>query len=265
MKKNKRILWVLAFVLVGVIGLLLYWPAKRRVETVQVGSAPPKGGDVAEQTQTNVSKSMASVGKPPDAVLLNKGSGSTAEAGKNSQPQMQTANEVQQTADQVTAELMQERLDDGNEDGALKLAQKLMKSKEVEVRSDVVTVLGMIGIKALPELSKMIDDEDEDVSQEAFQQWLSVLDELENDDLKQRMLTARMMMLSDVDTLEECVMAFSGMDEVVVINGLLPVIESNNPNAAQVAREHYEHVTGEEYTTAEAAKKLVEQLIKDDQ
>jgi len=32
-----------------------------------------------------------------------------------------------------------------------------------------------------------------------------------------------------------------------------------------VAREHYEHVTGEEYTTAEAAKKLVEQLIKDDQ
>jgi len=31
-----------------------------------------------------------------------------------------------------------------------------------------------------------------------------------------------------------------------------------------VAREHYEHVTGEEYTTADAARKRVEQLINED-
>ena len=264
MKKDKRILWVLAPVLVGVVGFLLYWPDKRRVETVHVNHGPSKGGGVAAQAQASVSNAATSVGKP-GGVLLKKrsGSGSVAKAGEGARQQTQTTNEVQQTADQAAAELMQERMDDSDTAGALKLARKLMKSKEAAVRSDVVAVLGMIGIKALPELTEMMDDGEKDISKEAFQQWMAALDELETDDLKQQMLTAKMMALEDMDTLEECAMAFSGMDEAVVINGLLPVIESNNPIASKVAREHYEHVTGEEYTTADAAKKLAEQLIND--
>lgn len=263
MKNDKWFLWVLAPVLVGVVGVLLYWPAKRRVETVHLNHGPAKGG-VAAQAQAGVSNAVASAVKPGGDVLKkSSGSGPAAKAGEGAGQQTQTTNEVKQTADQAAAELMQERLDDNDAAGALKLARKLMKSTEASVRSDVVSVLGMIGVKALPELTEMMDDGDKDISKEAFQQWMARLDELENDDMKQQMLTAKMMALDDIDTLEECAMAFSGMDEAVVINGLLPVIESNNPIASKVAREHYEHVTGEEYTTADAARKLAEQQSND--
>jgi len=262
MKKDKRILWVLAPVLVGVVGFLLYWPDKRRVETVHVNHGPSKGGGVAAQAQASVSNAATSVGKP-GGVLLKKRSGSVAKVDKVTRQQTQTTNDVKRTEDQVAADLMQERLDDSDAAGALKLARKLMKSKEAAVRSDVVAVLGMIGVKALPELTEMMDDGEADISKEAFQQWMAALDELENENLKQQMLTAKMMALEDIDTLEECVMAFSGMEEAVAINGLLPVIESNNPIASKVAREHYEHITGEPYTTAAAAKQLAEQLIND--
>ena len=261
MKNDKRFLWAFALVLVGVCGVVLYGSVKRRAETGQGNPGPSKGG-VAAQVQAGVSNAAASAGKP-GGVLLEKRSGSVAKAGEAARQQTQTTNEVKRTEDQITADLMQERMDDSDEAGALKLARKLMKSKESAVRSDVVAVLGAIGAKALPELTEMMDDGEADISKEAFQQWMAALDELENENLKQQMLTAKMMALEDIDTLEECVMAFSGMEEAVVINGLLPVIESNNPIASKVAREHYEHVTGGPYTTAEAAKKLAEQLIND--
>ncbi len=160
---------------------------------------------------------------------------------------------VERTEDARKASEMRDLLDNGNEREALAMARSLMSSSEPEVRSQVVTVLGWIGMKALPELTEMLSDLDESVASDALNQWRMAYDELEDETAKAELLVAALGALRKTEDMEALVLSFSQLPEGLAIRSLNQIIQSGNEAAADVARGHYEFMVGEAYTTPEAA------------
>jgi len=163
------------------------------------------------------------------------------------------------TPDQKLVEKMNALLDDKNEKAVIELARQIMKSNDAEVRSAVVAALGWIGVKALPELSQMLGDKDETVSRAALEQWQNAVDEVQDEDMRAKMLVAGMLALTDPEELESTVMDFNELPEAVAIPCLIQLIESQNAAAAEVAREQYLFLTGGPYTNAADANKWLQE------
>jgi len=161
-------------------------------------------------------------------------------------------------ADRAAADKMETWLDQDNHEQVLKLGRQLMHSKDSEVRSRVVDAFGWIGVKALPELTAMLGDEQTGLAEEAYQQMKAALDEITDDTTKADLVTEGMISgnLSQSD-LEDYVMEFNSMSEDVAIRGLVKIIESSNAIASEVARDHYNFIAGEDYTTREKAEEWI--------
>lgn len=237
----------------AVAGVLVYTLSKKPAQAERAGAEPVKGAAAHRPAAaaSNAASRAASASAGP------KGTGVVATVQTLAPAQARGTNGVSRSEDQIAADLMQERLDNNDEAGALKVARTLMKSKEKAVRSQVVSSLGWVGVKALPELSQMLNDGDPDIEREVFQQWTASLNEIESEDMQQQMLISGMQTMQDLESLEESVMLFSQMDQGLAIRGLVQLVDSENALAASVARAHYEHMTGQEYTTSAAAEDFI--------
>ena len=176
-----------------------------------------------------------------------------------------STNEIVVLEDREEAEKMQDKLDRDDQAAVLVIARKLMRSKDVEVRSSVVDALGWIGIKALPELSALLTDENADLAADAFQRWKEAVDEVADEAIKGQLLVAGMQALTGQDELEACVMEFNSLPDDLAVRGLVTVIQSSNPVASEVARGHYAFVTGDPYTTPAAAEKWIAENVEPDE
>ena len=170
-------------------------------------------------------------------------------------------NDVSLAMDRADADKMQALLDDDDQTAVLAIARKLMLSKDPEIRSQVVSALGWIGVKALPELSTLLTDESEDVGAAAFQQWKEAVDEVSDEVMKAQLLAVGMQNMTRQDELEEGVMAFNDLPDDLAVRSLVTVIQSSNPVASEVARDHYSFVTGEDYTTPDDAEKWIAENV----
>lgn len=233
----------------GVVAVRLSRSTGRNVDT-----SLSQGGRAADGRNQ-----QQAVVEAPMGTGVTSGSAATSQGvmGTNGVSAAQQLPEPPQTADQKMAEAMQERLDSEDENGALALARKLLHAPDADVRSAVVGVLGWIGVKAIPELSVMLGDEDEEVAQEALDQWMTAIDEIEDPVQKGALLAAAMTAIKDQDALEFCVMGFNTLPEAIAIRNLVGVIQSSNAIASEIAREGFEFVAGEAYTTPEAAEKWI--------
>jgi hypothetical protein len=151
------------------------------------------------------------------------------------------------------ASAMRDLLDSGDERAALQAARELMASPEENVRSSVVTVLGWIGVKALPELTAMLADGEESVADDALIQWRMAFDEIEDETAKAELLVAAIGTLPKEEDMEALALSFSQLQDGLAIRSLSQIIQSGNEAAAAVARAQYEFQVGDPYTTAEAA------------
>ena len=66
-----------------------------------------------------------------------------------------------------------------------------------------------------------------------------------------------MHIIRDKESLESMIMELGDCDDVAAMQAIVNLIASKNANASSVAREHYEFVTGEEYTDFATAEKWV--------
>lgn len=153
-----------------------------------------------------------------------------------------------------TAETMRAWLDAGQTNEALEQARQLMKSNDAEVRSQSVHVLGRIGLKALPELSDLVTDQDGAVSRAAFLQWKGIVSAIPDEAMKSRIVLAGMSVLDDKAKLNELAAVLSALPKPLSLRSLSSLVQAANPYAAEVAREHYALMTGEPYTTPQAAE-----------
>jgi hypothetical protein len=264
----------MAWVAAGAAGLLLaagiavFWIARHGSEPVPPGRTASGIGQTAPAGALADTGARRTPGTPSAVGGTVKGGGAAqarvSDAAREREAGRLAAltNEVPLTPEQKLAVAMEERLDTGDEQGALELARQLLKAGSSEVRSDVVAALGWIGVKALPELSSMLGDADGDVSEEALQQWMMAVDEIEDDAAKAQMLTLAMGFTRDEDMLQSIAMEFNGLREDVVLRSLQSVIQGQNGPATDVAREEYESITGEAYSTPEALEKYIRENVE---
>lgn len=131
-------------------------------------------------------------------------------------------------------------------------------STNSEVRSEAVDGLGWIGSKALLDLLPFMADPDPAIAQDARDNWVNALADV-SEKRRVRLVEDTMKIITDREALEDIVNEFDDCDEIAAIQALVNIIATGTPTQAEVAKEEYEFITGEEYTTFEDA----EQWLKD--
>lgn len=159
---------------------------------------------------------------------------------------------------------IQSALEEDDFKALLTLLPRARESNNAEVRLDLVEALGWFGKEAMLELLPMMADPDESVAEAAVDNWKFALSDIEDE--KEKSVNVEMVMkgLRNKDALESVVMELDDCDDVVEIQALVNVIESGNPIAAEVAREHYEFITDEKYIDLETANRWLTQNTTSD-
>ena len=157
----------------------------------------------------------------------------------------------------VTA--MQSALDAEDYRALIPLVTAAAKSANADVRLRAVEALQWFDKKALAELTMFMADSDDDVRTSACDAWTSALFEVEDPTLKGKLVVSAMEILTDADQLESMVMEINDLPNSAQMEILTRLIEGGNKVAAEVAREHYEFVTGEPYESRDAAQKWLQE------
>ena len=179
--------------------------------------------------------------------------GDTEKQYQKTVPLDMTASEAELQA-KIEAVLDTEKLSD-----AVALLPSAMSCSNKEIRLSMISTLGWFDDKAIPHLVPFLSDADEDVRSEALSAWESAVGMIESDSRKGRLVESAMAILTDPDDLETAANVLVGGDDKVAVETLLRVIGGGSEAAAKAAREAYEMVTGDEYTTPEAAKKWLQE------
>ena len=249
MNRNKITVAIVAVVLLSAVGASR-WLFPKAVATQRVrvsGKASEKNASARHTQRAAVqTNSVTTLAKGSNSVANAAGAKAAGNTGVQKQEQVLMAN-------------MHELLDKEDEAGALQLARKLLTSEDTDVRGDVVSVLGWIGLKALPELSKMITDPDSEVAGSAIEQWKNAVREMPEEDAKAEVLMAGLSVIEDQEERESCLMEFNELADQLAVRSMVKLIQSGNPAVVPLAREHYESVTGEKYSSPEAAEKWIKQ------
>ena len=212
--------------------------------------------DVRRAGGVSVSKRTASRRKP--------GSRRRMDRGERTRPAVEEAPEDDDDMSPDDRRLM-EAIEQGQSDEDLeqlvKIIREVSASTNAEVRSELVDALGWFGVQGMNHLLPFMADSDEDVRESAIENWTSALSEVEDEGMRAQMIGAVMQVLKDEDALESMTNELIDMDEKIALQTLVDVIEGGEApqQGVAAAREQYEFLTGEEYTTVEAANQwLVE-------
>ena len=246
MRQRKWIAWASVLSLLG----LGWWMAADR---------PPKG-DGAPAAKPGVARGAPKEIKGPRArprPSTREASHRTATAGGERRVGRMTPDELKdlppRDSECVTA--MQAALDAEDYRALIPLVTTASKSASSDVRAQAVEALRWFGKKALAELTMFMADSDDDVRTSACDAWTSALFEVEDPALKGKLVVSAMEILTDADQLESMVMEINDLPNSAQMEILTRLIEGGNKVAAEVAREHYEFVTGEPYESRDAAQK----------
>lgn len=171
------------------------------------------------------------------------------------------------------AEAVRAAFEDDNFEGVKSAAEKALKCDNPEVRRDAVEALAWFGEKALPELTMLMSDKDEDIAQAAIDGWEQGLSEIEEPGDRLNISYLALSALQDANALEVIGSQFSyaaseyidspeNEDKqherrVEVVQSLVDMIASPNAKTSKAGKELYEEVTGNRWINFEEAQKYV--------
>jgi len=179
--------------------------------------------------------------------------------------------------DRRLAESIQKALDDDNYSGVMESVDAAMRSKNAEVRSHLVDALGWFGVEALPELTVLMADPDDEVAESAQAQWTVALAEIENPGKRMQIGLSVLGTFSNKDMLDGIIGEVSNAaveyieeepddsDEaenaerqstrrIEVVQALLDIMSGDLPVCAKAAAEAYEDITGHEWISIDEAE-----------
>ena len=231
-----------------VVGIAIFWPAKPNTD------AAPERRALRPRPKATQKDSVAAV---RDAIAGRR----TTHSRKSEKPDFGDFLDDLSAGDRKLAVAVQEALDADDFTAVLKAAHSAIKSKSPVVREAAVEALGWYGAEALPELTTLMADPDEDVAQTAISQWELALNEIEESETRAEIAAAVMKTLANKEALETIVCEITNQDDdFVILEVLVGIIEGcDNKAGVEVACEEYERLTGEEWTSIEAANKWLEE------
>lgn len=174
--------------------------------------------------------------------------------------------------DRQMCEALQEAMDEENFEKSRRLAVRAAASKNSEVRLLAVEALEWFGVKALPELTPMMSDPDEEIAESAVIAWESGLSEIEDPGERLKISAITLKVLSDPMALEMIGESFAdSANELIddeedeqkaavrrteVIQTLVDLMGENEARTA-AAKEIYESVTGYEWLGVDEAERYL--------
>lgn len=238
-------------------------------------NSPDASLDKNGKTKNEIRKVINSRRSKRPASDRKKG-GSKSEAEKNEAKKKRMNSEFYTKltpAERQLAEAVQSALDDEDFEGVQAAAEAALKSTNPEVRRDAVDALAWFGEDALPELTVLMSDPDEEVAEAAVDGWEHGLAEIEEANDRMRISYLALTALSDPKALDSISSHFSNAateyiddpeDEktqnehrIEVVQGLVDMIGSDNPNTVAAGKEIYEDVTGNKWISVAEAEKYV--------
>ncbi|MCR5752709.1 MAG: hypothetical protein K6G91_12195 [Kiritimatiellae bacterium] len=168
-------------------------------------------------------------------------------------------------AEKALAERIEKALDDESFEAAISCAAEAQTCNAAGVRKAMVSTLGWFGERAIPELTPFLADADEDVREDAMNEWSMAVSAIDDEAEKIGMVERAMVVLSDEDALEDISGEYIGVDEKIAVESLLRIIESGSPEGVAKAKETYEFVTGDEFTDRAAAEKWLAEEYQPDE
>ena len=247
MKTPKLIFWMLALVCGG--ELFIFWVGRTRGSSV----AP------SDQNKNLATAFIADAARPLEVKVRASGTKSIGSDLVPDEGDDEDDEESNRTPEEKKlAADIEKALAEEDFELAKKCAPQAMKCKDVEIRQSMVDTLAWFGEKAIPELTPYIADPDEDIAENAMNEWDSAVSSIDDDREKIGMTELAMHVISNEDALESISGNYIGVDEKLAVESLLRVIESGGSAAGVAkAKETYEFVTGEEFTDRSAAEKWI--------
>lgn len=168
------------------------------------------------------------------------------------------AKEVPPTADELKImEQIDEYVGDDEFRKIVQAARKIMNSPSPEVRSEAADAFGWAGVQGIKDLQKMLLDSDPDVAADAYDNWDSAVDEVEDEETQADLLADGIKNMTNQEDIEDALMSFDSMEDRYAIPQLVDIIENGTPVASELAREHYDFTTGEPYVSPEVANAYI--------
>ena len=134
-------------------------------------------------------------------------------------------------------------------------AEEFAKHPTPVVRRAVVEAISWFGDKGLPDLAVFLVDEDEEVSSLAKERWSLGVQEVEDEQEKVTLAKLGMLYVKDEDSLSTFMGDLTSVDDdLKIMQALVDLLEEGTQEAAAVAREQYEWMTGDEWTNFDAAE-----------
>ena len=212
-------------------------------------------GEAASRTSAKPARPARIAEARPTAQGSASSATSEAEASDNDS---ELSSEDERRIDEIQTALDEEKLSD-----VKILAEKLIDHPSAAVRQKAVEALQWFGAKALDTLTPYLADADEDVRTTAMDAVEQSLLQMEDEKAKLDYIESLFQVRGacDEDGLAMLGGQLKGLsDGAAVAAAAVRVIEANrDPAAAKEMREVYEFVTGEPYTTPDAAQKWLQE------
>jgi len=167
-------------------------------------------------------------------------------------------------ADRKTLKMIEKAMEDEDIKILKAAVPAAAKSKSDEVRSETVDALAWFGAKTMDDLLPFLADPNEDIAENAFNGWTAALGEVEDESRKCAMIEEVMQILTNEESQETLVMELNNCEDILALQSVVNLIQCGNPSAVKVALGHYEFMTGEEFTTLEAAEAWAAENCSDD-
>lgn len=199
------------------------------------------------------------------SVVAGRGAKS-AKGGKRDRRESVDAFAHMKPADRKLAMAVQEALDMGDFAAVSAAVRKALKSADPEVRENAVEALGWFGAEALPELTPILADKNDDVADAAASHWQLALSEIEEDSVRVKIAESAMPLIYNRTALEMIVSEITGQsDNLKIVQSLVNLMDCDNPLAADVAKEEYESLTGEAWTGIDTAEAWLQENYEPDE
>lgn len=133
-------------------------------------------------------------------------------------------------------------------------AEEFAKHPNPVMRRAAVEAISWFGDKGLADMAVFLVDGDEEVAELAKERWSLGVQEVEDEQERATLAKLGMLYVTDEDSLTTFMGDLTTVDDdLKVMQVLVDLIEEGTPESAAVAREQYEWMTGDEYTTVDAA------------
>ena len=176
-------------------------------------------------------------------------------------------------SDRKLCEAVQEALDADDAAKTIELATELISSDNPEVRSHAVDALGWFAAEALPELTMLMGDSDEDVAQNAINAWESGVSEIDDATARLKISGMALKAIFSKDALQSIGAQFSNAatelidaeedpqaafdKRVEVVQSIVELINTPNPTLSDEGRDLYEDITGHEWISLYEAERYL--------